>query len=118
MVQRTAMLGALAAMVFPAVLNGASAQDGRSIALILDASNSMNAKLASGGTRIDAARAAVASFVEKLDPKVRLSYRAYGHQSPTREKNCKDTELLVGFGAAATNKAQVLAKTNAVRARR
>jgi hypothetical protein len=54
--------------------------------------------------------------VDKLDPKVRLSYRAYGHQSPTREKNCKDTELLVGFDAAATNREAVLAKTRTIKA--
>jgi hypothetical protein len=52
----------------------AGAQEGRSIALVLDASGSMNAKLASGGTRIEAAKAAVAAFVEKLDPKVRRCY--------------------------------------------
>jgi hypothetical protein len=94
----------------------AGAQESRSIALILDASGSMNAGLRSGQTRIDAAKEAVAAFVGKLDPKVRISYRAYGHQSPTREKNCKDTELLVGFGAAGANRDAILARTQAVKA--
>ena len=67
----------------------ALAQDSRSIALILDASGSMNARLASGGTRMEAAKAAVGAFLGNLDPTTRLSYRVYGHQSPTRAKNCK-----------------------------
>src|SRR5688572_30592391 len=94
----------------------AHAQESRSIALILDASGSMNAKLASGGTRIEAAKAAVASFVGKLDPSVRIAYRAYGHQSPTKERNCKDTELLVDFAPASANRDAILAKTQAVKA--
>jgi len=114
MIRRTALsLGTGFAFI---IATAAQAQDGRSIALILDASGSMNAKLASGQTRLEAAKAAVAAFVEKLDPKTRLSYRAYGHQSPTRDKNCRDTELLVDFGAAGTNKEAILAKTRDVKA--
>jgi hypothetical protein len=93
-----------------------AADSGKSIALILDASGSMNAKLASGSTRIEAAKTAVAAFVEKLDPKVRLAYRVYGHQSPTKQHNCKDTELLVDFGPTGSNKAAVLEKTKAIKA--
>src|SRR5574339_794619 len=114
MARQPVLLAALAGfVVFGAT---AHAQDSRSIALILDASGSMNAKLAGGSTRIDAAKAAVSAFVEKLDPKVRLGFRAYGHQSPTKEHNCKDTALLVGFDAAGSNKAAVLEKTKAVKA--
>jgi Mg-chelatase subunit ChlD len=103
----------LAALTLPAL---AQAQEGRSIALILDASGSMNARLPAGGTRLDAAKSAVSAFVDKLDPRVRLSYRAYGHQSPTKDKNCRDTELLVDFNAAGANKDAVLAKTRDIRA--
>jgi hypothetical protein len=95
----------------------ADAQETRSIALILDASGSMNARLAGGGTRIDAAKAAVAAFVGKLDTAIRIGYRVYGHQSPTKARNCKDTELLVGFGPASANRDAILAKTKGVRAR-
>jgi hypothetical protein len=94
----------------------AGAQESRSIALILDASGSMNAGLRSGQTRIDAAKEAVAAFVGKLDPRVRLGYRVYGHQSPTREKNCRDTELVVSFGAVSANRGEVLARTQGVKA--
>ncbi len=98
------------------ICTAAQAQESRSIALILDASGSMNAKLAGGGTRIEAAKAAVAQFLAKLDPGVRIAYRVYGHQSPTKDKNCRDTELMVGFGAAGANRDAILAKTQVVRA--
>jgi von Willebrand factor type A domain len=114
MAGRRALLAGVAILTFVAA--PADAQEGRSIALILDASGSMNAKLASGQTRIEAAKAAVAAFVDKLDPKTRLSYRVYGHQSPTKDKNCKDSELLVDFGAAGANKNAILAKTKDVKA--
>jgi hypothetical protein len=110
------LYSAFASFVLFSLAIEARAQEGRSIALILDASGSMNARLASGGTRIDAAKAAVTAFIEKLDPKVRLSYRAYGHQSPTKDKNCKDTELLVGFDSAGANKDAVLARTREIKA--
>jgi hypothetical protein len=88
----------------------------RSIALILDASGSMNARLPGGVTRIDAAKAAVGDFVGKLPPGTRIAYRVYGHQSPTRAKNCKDTELLVAFGPVSANRDSVVARTREVRA--
>jgi len=107
---------ALAAVTLVASALAANAQEGRSIALILDASGSMNAGLRSGQTRLDAAKEAVSAFVGKLDPNVRIGYRVYGHQSPTREKNCKDTELMVGFGAVSANRGQILARTQGVKA--
>jgi VWA domain-containing protein len=88
----------------------------QSIALILDASGSMNARLPEGQTRIQAAKAAVADIVEKLPPDVRLSLRAYGHQSPTVKHDCRDTELLVGFDGLAANKPAILAKTRDIKA--
>ena len=107
----------LAAIALVAFAIAAHAQEGRSIALILDASGSMNAALASGGTRLEAAKAAVTAFVGKLDPNLRIGYRVYGHQSPTRERNCKDTELLVGFNTVGANSDAILGKTRASRRR-
>ena len=92
------------------------AQETRSIALILDASGSMNAKLATGGTRMEAAKVAVVAFVGKLDPNTRIAYRVYGHQSPTKARNCKDTELMVGFGSISANRDAILARTASVKA--
>lgn len=96
---------------------GAAAQDGQTVALILDASGSMNARLASGQSRIDAAKAAVLAFVGKIDPATRLSLRAYGHQSPTRERNCNDTQMLVDFDAAARNRGDIEGKVGSITAR-
>ncbi len=75
----------------------------RNVALVLDASGSMNGKLASGTRKIVAAKSAVGAFVGKIDPDINLSFRAYGHQSHRSKRNCKDTQLIVGFGAAKAN---------------
>ena len=119
MVRRLACLAAALLIIAFAARSSAeqsSAQDTRSIALILDASGSMNAKLATGGTRMEAAKAAVVAFVNKLDPNVRIAYRVYGHQSPTKARDCKDTDLLVGFGTVAANRDAILARTASVKA--
>ena len=91
----------------------ANAETGRSLALILDASGSMNNKLPDGTTRIDAAKAAVADLAAGLPAETRLALRIYGHQSPTAKKDCKDTALVVPFAAAGDNRAAV---TEAARA--
>jgi hypothetical protein len=85
--------------------------------LVLDASGSMNARLPDGQTRIDAAKKAVADLVSRMDPGTRLALRAYGHQSPTQKKDCKDTVLLVGFAPLASNRAEVIAQAQALQAR-
>jgi Mg-chelatase subunit ChlD len=94
--------------------DAASAQAERSVALVLDASGSMNARLPDGTTRIDAAKAAVADLVGKLPGDTRLALRVYGHQSPTGAKNCRDTALLVGFGSVASNKSAVIAAARGI----
>jgi hypothetical protein len=95
----------------------ASAQDGRSVALVLDASGSMNAKLPDGQTRIDAAKAAVADLVAKMDAGTRLALRVYGHQSATQARDCKDTARIVDFDSVSANKGQVAAKVKEIKAR-
>ncbi len=72
----------------------------RSVALVLDASGSMNGRLADGTAKIRAAKSAVRDLAGRLPGDVRLSLRAYGHQSPRARHDCKDTQLLVPFGAA------------------
>ncbi len=95
--------------LFCAVLSAGTAQAAgdRSIALVLDASGSMKAAMPDGKTRIDAAKAAVVQLVTTLPPETRLAFRAYGHQSPTAKKDCKDTSLLTPFGAVSANKTVV-----------
>lgn len=113
-VQTRASLVLGCALLMP--FSGAAAETGRSIALVLDASGSMNARLPDGTARIDAAKAAVASLVAKLPGDTRLSLRVYGHQSSTREKNCQDTAVLVPFGPASSNRQAVLAEASGIRA--
>jgi Ca-activated chloride channel family protein len=110
----SAALIAGSAIIVPAA--SATAETGRSVALVLDASGSMNARLPDGTTRIDAAKAAVADLVGKLPGDTRLALRVYGHQSPTQGKNCQDTALLVGFDSVANNKSAVVAAARGIRA--
>jgi hypothetical protein len=95
----------------------ASGEGSRSVMLILDASGSMNAALPDGQTRIAAAKSAVVDLVSGMDPGTRLALTAYGHQSERAEKNCKDVALLTGFDSVAANKAEIVAKTEAIVAR-
>src|SRR5215204_6328517 len=92
------------------------AENGRSIALVLDASGSMKARLPDGTTRIEAAKTAVGNLVGKLPVDARLALRVYGHQSPPQRRNCEDTALLVPFDTAANNKAAVLQASRSVEA--
>ena len=115
MLHRSAALG-LAVLTTVALAHAAHAETGRSVALVMDASGSMNAKLADGSTRIDAAKAAVESLVGKLDPDTRLSLRVYGHQSQPQKKDCRDSALVVGFDAVGANKAAVVAQARGIRA--
>ncbi len=50
-------------------------------------------------------------------PSTRLALRAYGHQSPTQQKDCQDTAMLVGFAPVAANRAEVVAQAQALQAR-
>ena len=92
--------------LFCAALSAGAAQAAseRSVALVLDASGSMKAALPDGKTRIGAAKAAVLQLVTTLAPETRIALRAYGHQSPTAKKDCRDTSLLAPFEAVSANK--------------
>ena len=93
-----------------------NAQESRSIALILDASGSMNARLSAGDTRIDAAKEAV----RRSSPSsIRASGFVLSRLRPPvadRAHDCKDTELMVDFAPASTNRDAIIAKTQTVKA--
>ena len=72
----------------------------RAIAVILDASGSMNARLAGGETRWVAAQRAVKGVAGLVPGKAQLSLRMYGAQSPASRKDCQDTHVPVPFGPA------------------
>jgi hypothetical protein len=112
--KRLAALLAVLLAPIPAAL--AQSEPNRSIALILDASGSMKAALPGGQARIDAAKDAIAKLVSGLPDGTRLALRAYGHQSPTKAKNCRDTELLTGFTPVGANRAEVISRARGLAA--
>jgi von Willebrand factor type A domain len=87
----------------------------KNIELILDASGSMNAALGAG-SRITAAKDAVATVVQGLPADTTLAFRAYGHQSPRAQHDCNDTQLLVPFGPLPNVKDRVVGAARSVKA--
>ncbi len=95
-----------------------SAEDSnKMIELILDASGSMNGKLKSGETKIDASKKAVSDLMKKLKDGLVIAFRAYGHKSPREKHDCQDTELLIPFGKVRENRDKVLSSLKNISAR-
>jgi len=94
----------------------AAEKSGKSVALIIDASGSMQARLKNGVKRIDAAKEAVETLINNTPSDIRIALRAYGHQSHRRKKNCKDTQLLTNFKPIGENKAEVITKAKGLKA--
>lgn len=92
---------------------GASAESysAYDIEIVLDASGSMNEAVA-GQPKIDIARQAIKTLIEKIPAETRVGLRAYGHQSPRDAKNCKDSQLLVPIQKI--QKDDFIAKVNAI----
>ena len=88
----------------------ANAANEKSVMLVLDASGSMKAALPDGTSRMDAAKSAVAQLVATLPSDTKLAFRAYGHQSPQHQKNCKDSALLTPFDSVEKNRTAVISK--------
>ena len=72
----------------------------RSVALILDASGSMHARLPGGESRIVAAQRAVKGVAALVDPNARLGLRVYGAKSPAKDRNCEDSHVAVALAPA------------------
>jgi hypothetical protein len=89
----------------------------RSVAIILDASGSMNAPLDAARTRMDAAKVAVTSIIGALPDTTRIALWAYGHQSGTDKRDCRDIEQLVPTGAATTVRADTARRVSQIAAR-
>lgn len=70
------------------------------ILFLLDASGSMLAPW-DGKVRMNVAKKLLTDLVDSLqvNKNLQLALRVYGHQSPVREKNCKDSKLEVPFKA-------------------
>ncbi len=101
-------------LVFLTLLLPAAAAE-RSVALIIDSSGSMKAQLANGQARSDAAKDAVETLVSGLPDELRLTLWAYGHQSPTKEKNCQDIQQLTSFDTIDTNRQDVVRLTRSLK---
>lgn len=110
-----ACLAAAFTFIFP--FKNAEAEDNpKIIELILDASGSMNAQLSSGELKIEAAKKAVKELIQNLPDDLEIAFRAYGHQSPREEKDCKDTQLLVDFGKLETNREKISSSVETLKA--
>ena len=95
------LIVAMAALALAPTAAHAQATDTRNRALIvLDASKSMNEDAGNGGTRLDAAKAAVDALVDKLPAGAPIGLRVYGSKvaETSREEACKDTELTIPIG--------------------
>lgn len=67
---------------------------------VVDFSGSMKRSDGAGGTRIDAAKQAMATIVQALPQDLSVGLRAYGHRVPSSDKAsaCQDSELVVPVG--------------------
>ena len=94
-----ATLGGLAALGTPAYADPPPV-DNAKLVLVLDASSSMLEADASGGTRIDAARAALNQVIGDLAPTEQVGFRVFGATIAGVETPgaCEDTQLLVPIG--------------------
>jgi Ca-activated chloride channel family protein len=109
---RASVLALVAALVAVGAVPGSAVADTRpspratgsagaeALVLILDASGSMLRSDGSGGTRIESARQALASLIDRLPESLEVGLRVYGHRVPSAEKEraCQDSELLVPVG--------------------
>jgi len=103
-------------IVFSVVFWGTSVQ-AKNVEIILDASGSMAGALPDGRSKLDAAKKAVLQVLNALPDDVSLAFRAYGHQSATEKRDCKDTALILPFAPAAKNRQELAAAVLGLAAR-
>jgi hypothetical protein len=84
--------------------------------IVLDASGSMNGRLAGGPLKIAAAKEAVTALLNRI-PQTELALRVFGSQSSKERKDCADTRLVVGFMPLAEARAKILAALPGIEAR-
>jgi Ca-activated chloride channel family protein len=70
------------------------------ILFVLDASGSMNAQWGNDQSRMDVAKNILTRLVDSLrvNPKLELALRVYGHRYSRQSNNCNDSQLEVPFG--------------------
>ena len=74
--------------------------DDRSVLVVLDGSDSMNEDAGDGGTRLDAAKAALGELIDAVPEGARVGLRVYGNElsGVSRAQGCKDTNLVTPVG--------------------
>ena len=103
-----------AALAAPAAAQTGAADERPAVLLLMDASKSMNEPAGDGGTRLDAAKAAVEEVLEAVPEEAPLGLRVYGSQlsGVSRAEGCRDTELVApveaGSRAAISDAVQAL----------
>lgn len=87
------------------------------VALILDASGSMNEKLRDGSTKLVAAKRVLRAAIGEIPAGTVTGLRAYGHRHPAQPKarSCRDSELVVPF--APIDRAKMLAALDGIAAK-
>ncbi len=114
--EKSCLLILLLFAVFGLGIAECGAGEGKMVEVILDASGSMNGKLKSGETKLDAAKKSVDELVRTLDPGTIFALRAYGHQSSKDKHDCFDTKILSGFGSLVANRDQIHTNVYALKA--
>lgn len=98
-------------------ISPAWAKENRMIEIILDASGSMEGKLKTGESKLEAAKKAVQDLVKQLPPDTIFSFRAYGFQSTRDQKDCRDTRLLIPFSPLGENRQKLIDQLRLLKAR-
>ncbi len=82
-------------------VNQQALPDKTRILFVLDGSGSMNANWGEGQSRMDVAKAILTRLVDSLrvNPKLELALRVYGHRYSRQANNCSDSRLEVPFRA-------------------
>jgi len=86
----------------------------RDVLLILDASTSMLQLGLGGLNRFEAARDAIATDLDVFPPGAQIALRMLGSRSAALRGDCQDSQLVVPFGPAATNRTLILAALLAI----
>jgi Ca-activated chloride channel family protein len=89
-----------AVLAAPAAAQDDPSAEDRSVLVILDGSDSMNEDAGDGGTRLDAAKAALTDLIDAVPEGAKVGLRVYGNElsGVSRAKGCRDTNLVTPVG--------------------
>jgi Ca-activated chloride channel family protein len=98
------VVAALAAPAAAQQVEAGPPPEQRSVLIVLDGSKSMNEPAGAGGTRLDAAKAALKELIPALPADAQVGLRVYGSEvaESSRAAGCRDTKLLVPVGPLAS----------------